>query len=111
MTEPNDENSITQQSITSETIDLQSFMAGEAAEDENETSKVGALILSPQRPILLDTAQSPVVHLQREFDDNRGYESDDGPYYDAIDDEGPLIVDEITAPENQNAPILLQQVD
>jgi hypothetical protein len=40
------------------------------------------------------------VHLQKEFDKVNGYDSDDGPCFKAVQEEGPLIVDETELPDN-----------
>jgi hypothetical protein len=56
--------------------------------------------LSPSRHNLFEQAQSPVVHLQKDFDEVNGYDSDDGPCFKAVQEEGPLIVDETELPDN-----------
>jgi hypothetical protein len=43
---------------------------------------------------MFEVVQSPIVHLQKEFNNLNGYDSDDGPFYEAVQEEGPLILDE-----------------
>jgi hypothetical protein len=91
MEDNNEETSISEQSIIAKEITGQSLVAIAQVGDQNHPIEVGALNFSPPRQILLQQAQSPVVHLQKEFDDVDGYDSDGGPFYGAVNEEGPLI--------------------
>jgi hypothetical protein len=73
---------------------VSSLGAVRRTDEENGELKVTPSDFSPPQQILLYDAQSPEVHLQKEFDDVNGYNSDDGPCHDALEEEGPLIVDE-----------------
>jgi hypothetical protein len=101
MEEDNDEDSISDRYIIAIAINIANVGGTEAIEDENQVRDGVTLKFSPPQPNLLQQAQSPVVHLQNEFDDVNGYDRDEGPFYEAVNTEGPLIQDEEAFPMTQ----------
>jgi SAP domain len=104
MEEEDDENSITDRSIIANAIDQVNLVGAAQTEEENQVREGTLINFSPPRQIVLQQAQSPVVHLQNEFDDINGYDSDEGPFYDAVNEEGPLIEEEEVLPDDSTPP-------
>ena len=100
MDEALDDISISDRSFIVNDISGQDLVAGGLMEDENQSMEVATLNFSPTRAFLPIPAQSPIVPLRREFDETNGYDSDDGPSFNAVNEEGPLISDEDALPDN-----------
>jgi hypothetical protein len=80
-------------------------LVGAAQTEEENQVREGTLInFLPPREIVLQQAQSPVVHLQKEFDNINGYDSDKGTFYDAVNKEGLLIQEEEALPDDSTPP-------
>jgi hypothetical protein len=110
MDDDNKENSITDRSIIANAINIANLAGTGPTEDGNEVVEVSPFNFSPPRQILLQQAQSPIVHLQKVFDDVNGYDSDKGAYYNAVNEEGPLIRDEDVVPDNSTPPPTIEVV-
>jgi hypothetical protein len=99
MAEDIDENSIADRSFIINDISGQDLVVGVLEEDDNQSAKVPALNFSPPKENSQGQLLSPAIPLQMEFDDTNGYDSDGGACYDAVNEEGPLILDEEVVPD------------
>jgi Transposase IS4/SAP domain len=59
--------------------------------DINITTEGSEVAAALDVPKAISLVLSPVVHLSTEYDDDKGYDSDEGPCLDILDDEGPLV--------------------
>ena len=84
MEEGFDENSIFDGSFIANAISVQDLVAGGSVEDENQSTEVRPLNFSPFRASIDGQVQSPVVRRKTEFDEDQGYDTDEGPSYDAV---------------------------
>lgn len=103
MEETFDENSIFDGSFIANAISGQDLADGGLVEDENQSTEVQPLNFSPPRPNIEEYVFSPVVQRTAEFDEEQGYDTDEGPSYDAVNEEGPLIVEEGAISDNEGA--------
>jgi hypothetical protein len=95
-----DSSSTTDESFSTALKGSESISPNPPAEVEIQTQENVEQISSPMATNMFEVVQSPIVHLQKEFDDLNGYDSDDGPCYEAIQEEGPLILDETPVDDN-----------
>jgi hypothetical protein len=95
-----DSSSITDESVNTSLKWCERTRASTLVEVEIQTQENGGQILSPMATNMFEQAQSPIVHLQKEFDNLNGYDSDDGPCYEAVQEEVPFILDETPVDDN-----------